>query len=228
MWRELSSREWNGEICIVAKEFPQHLLNGLDQADFETLIKSSGERREHKLSYADVELWLARSWKAAKRLGLDKSQSLDVLDIGIGPGYFLYVCQQLGHRCVGIDRPGDYPFWKAVRHWLGVNHVVEHSIEPRQLLPKTLGSFDLVSAFRAQFNFNNHAKRLWTLDEWSFFLDDLRDHVLRPSGRFVLKLAKQEHKGNEGLKRSDSELTKFMVGRGAKVEGTVLLFAPLR
>ena len=212
----------------MSKQFPPSLLQGLNQPAFQALSSSTPELREHKLSYADVELWLARSWKAARRLGLDKSPPLDVLEIGIGPGYFLYVCQQLGHRCVGIDCPGDYPFWKALRQWLGVRNVVEHTIEPHKLLPKTLGTFDLVTAFRAQFNFNTEAKRLWTLDEWSFFLDDLRDHVLRPGARFALRLGKQEHKGNEGLKRSDSELTKFMVGRGAKVEGTVLLFAPLR
>ena len=99
--------------------------------------------------------------KRPRRLGLDKSPPLDILDIGIGPGYFLYVCQQLGHRCVGIDRPGDYPFWQAVRQWLGVRNVVEHTIEPHKLLPKTLGTFDLVTAFRAQFNYNDEAKRLW-------------------------------------------------------------------
>lgn len=212
----------------MSKEFPPSLLEGLDQPAFQELSRSTPEFREHKLSYADIELWLARSWKAALRLGLDKSPPLDVLEIGIGPGYFLYVCQQLGHRCVGIDRPGDYPFWKAVRQWLGVRNVVEHTIEPHKLLPKTLGTFDLVTAFRAQFNYNAEEKRLWTLDEWSFFLDDLRDHVLRPGARFALRLGKQEHKGNEGLKRSDSELAEFMEGRGAKNEAKVLLFAPLR
>ena len=160
---------------MVSKEFPKFLLDGLDQPAFVALSRSTSELRGHKLSYADVELWLARFWKAARRLGLDKSPPLDILDIGIGPGYFLYVCQQLGHRCVGIDRPGDYPFWQAVRQWLGVRNVVEHTIEPFKLLPKTLGTFDLVTAFRAQFNYNDEAKRLWNFDEWSFFLDDLRD-----------------------------------------------------
>jgi hypothetical protein len=109
-----------------------------------------------------------------------------------------------------------------------VRNVVEHTIEPHKLLPKTLGAFDLVTAFRAQFNYNAELERLWNLDEWSFFLDDLRDHVLRPGARFALRLGKQEHKGNEGLKRSDSELTEFMESRGAKDEAKVLLFTPLR
>ena len=217
-----------GEAGNVAMEFPDYFLEDLDQSAFEKFRRSTGELREHKLNYADVELWLARSWKAAQRLGLDTSPPLDVLDIGIGPGYFLYVCQKLGHRTVGIDRPGDYPFWQAIRKWLSIHKVVEHTIEPYQPLPATeLGTFDLVTAFRAQFNFNKEAKRLWNLDEWNFFLDDLRNHILRPNGRVAFKLAKQEHKGHEGLKRGDAELGAFMASRGATTEGTVLVFAPL-
>jgi SAM-dependent methyltransferase len=208
---------------MSSMEVPQRFWDGLNRAAYEQLCRSTEESREHKLSYGDVELWLARSWKAARRLGLHQTAPLDILDIGIGPGYFLYVCQQLGHRCVGIDRPGDYPFWQAVRQWLGVQNVVE----PLKRLPETLGTFDLVTAFRAQFNYNPAAKRLWNFDEWNFFLDDLRDHVLRPNARFALRLAKQEHKGNEGHRRGDSELAEFMQGRGAREEGKVLLFAPL-
>ena len=117
-------------------EFPDYFLEGLDQSAFEKFRRSTGELREHKLNYADVELWLARSWKAAQRLGLDTSPPLDVLDIGIGPGYFLYVCQKLGHRSVGIDRPGDYPFWQAMRKWLSIQRVVEHTIEPYRRSPR--------------------------------------------------------------------------------------------
>jgi hypothetical protein len=102
-------------------------------------------------------------------------------------------------------------------------------IEPKEPLPAAeLGRFDLVTSFRAQFNFNSDEKRLWNLDEWAFFLDDLRDHVLKPGGRFALKLAKQEHKGQAGLKRSDDSLTSFMLGRGAIQTKTLLDFAPLR
>jgi SAM-dependent methyltransferase len=216
------------EMGSKAVEFPHHLLDGLDQSAFDRLCRSTEERREHKLKYGDVELWLGRAWKEATRLGLERSPPLDVLDIGMGPGYFLYVCQTLGHRCVGLDRPG-LPFWQGLREWLGVRRVIWHMIEPKEPLPAAeLGRFDLVTSFRAQFNFNSDEKRLWNLDEWAFFLDDLRDHVLKPGGRFALKLAKQEHKGQAGLKRSDDSLTSFMLGRGAIQTKTLLDFAPLR
>ena len=121
------------------------LLDGLDRSGFEDLCQSTKERRDHKLSYADLELWVARAWKEARRLELDNSQPIDVLDIGTGPGYFPFVCQKLGHRCVALDRPGEFPFWQAIRRWLGVNRVVEHTIKPFEPLPAEIGRFDLVT-----------------------------------------------------------------------------------
>jgi SAM-dependent methyltransferase len=208
--------------------FPPHLLDDLDRSAFDRLCGSTEERRDHKLSYADLELWIARAWKDAKRLGLDASPPIDVLDIGMGPGYFVYVCQRLGHRAAGLDRPGFYPLWQGLRQWLGVTRVVEHTIKPNEKLPADLGRFDLVTSYRAQFNYLTEEKRLWTLAEWAFFLDNLRDQVLKPEGRFALRLAKQEHKGGEGLRRSDEELADFMAARGATQLKSVLLFDPLR
>ncbi len=205
--------------------FPQHLLEGLDLAAFDELCRSTEERRDHKLKYGDLDLWMGRAWKEATRLGLDRSPPLDVLDIGMGAGYFLYVCQRLGHRCVGLDRPGPYPFWQGLRRWLGIRRVVEHTIKPYEPLPASLGKFDLVTSFRAQFNYNSDERRLWNLDEWGFFLDNLRDNVLKLEGGFALKLAKQEH--DAGLNRSDQSLARFLGGRGATQHGTVLVFASL-
>jgi SAM-dependent methyltransferase len=213
---------------MSTQAFPQDLLGGLDRSAFDQLRRSTEEKREHKLSYGDVELWMGRAWKEATRLGLDRAPQLDVLDIGMGAGYFLYVCQYLGHRCAGLDRGGPFSFWQGLRKWFGIHRVVEHAIKPYEPLPKTLGKFDLVTAFRAQFNFNTAEKRLWNLDEWAFFLDDLRDNVIKPGGRFALKLAKQEHKGSNGLKRSDDVLMRFMVDRGAIQTKTLLVFSPVR
>ena len=37
-----------------------------------------------------------------------------------------------------------------------------------------------MTSYRGQFNYYDDEKRLWMLPEWTFFLDDLRDHVLKP------------------------------------------------
>ena len=202
-------------------EFPQHLLDGLDMSVFEELCRSTDERRDHKLKYADLELWLRRAWKEATRLDLERSPPVDVLDIGMGPGYFLYFCRKLGHRVTGLDRPGFYPFWQCLRQWLGIHRVIEHTIKPKQKLPPELGRFDLVTAFRAQFNFNLNEKRLWNLDEWAFFLDDLKRH-LNPGGRVFLGL----NPSGPNKEFYTPELREFFLSRGAAVERENVMFPP--
>lgn len=205
--------------------FPPRLRDGLDLSAFDELCRTTNDE-EYRLKYSDLDHWLASSWKEAKRLGLDRSPPLEILDLGLGPGYFPFVCQQLGHRCVGLDVPGGSTFKQALRRWLGIHRVVESSILPKTPLPE-LGRFDLVTAYRCQFNYNPTERRLWNLDEWNFFLNDLRDNVLKPGGRFVLKLTKQEGKGRAGLRRDNPLLVNFLAERGARESRPVIIFDPL-
>jgi SAM-dependent methyltransferase len=218
----------------VSAAFPQYLLDGLDRATFAELCRSadvqleSKRKRDHTLKHDDLDVWIARAWKDARHLKLDHEPPLDILDIGTGPGYFPYVCQRLGHRAIGLDQPGFFPFWERLHEWLGVNRVVHHAIRPKEKLPSGLGRFDIVTAYRCQFNYNPNEKRLWNLDEWNFFLDDLRDNVLKPGGRFVLRLTKQEDKGKAGLRRDNPLLTDWFRERGAQERKSLLVFAPLK
>ena len=205
--------------------FPLHLRAGLDVSAFEELCLTT-EEKGFKEKYSDLDYWLATSWKEVRRLGLDASPPLDILDLGLGPGYFCYVCQMFEHRCVGLDVPGGSTFKQALRKLLGIICVVETAIRPLTQLPE-LGRFDLVTAYRCQFNFNPAERRLWNLQEWAFFLDDLRDNALKPGGRFVLKLTRQEDKGRAGLKRDNPLLVNFLSERGAQQYGRVLIFDPL-
>jgi SAM-dependent methyltransferase len=205
--------------------FPGHLLEGLDLSAFDDVCRSASSSR-HKLKYADLNMHMERAWKEAKRLGLDQSPPLDVLDIGLGAGYFLHVCQRLGHRVVGLDRPG-FPFWQRVREWLGVDRVVEHTIGPNTPLPE-MGRFDLVTAYACPFNYVRGEKRLWSLWEWSFFFDHLRNDVLKPNGRLALKLRKRYADGLEPQLDEARSFTELCRDRGATELGAVLLFDPLR
>jgi hypothetical protein len=93
----------------MSAEFPQHLLDGLERSHFDALCRSAEEqddpqlKRGHKLRHNELEPWVARAWKEASYLKL-----------GCGPGYFQFVCRKLGHRCVGLDEPGFFPFWKGL------------------------------------------------------------------------------------------------------------------
>jgi len=206
--------------------FPPRLLDGLDHAAFEELCRTTDDET-YRLKYSDLDRWVMYSWKHAAHLGLDTSPPLDILDLGLGPGYFAYVCQVLGHRCVGLDLPGGSSFKQALRKWLGIESFVEFAIMPKIPLPP-MGRFDLVTAYHCQFNHNLTERRLWNIEEWTYFLDDLRENVLKPGGRFVLRLTKQTRKGRGGgVMRDDPKLNALFQERGAPESKGVIIFDPL-
>jgi hypothetical protein len=96
--------------------------------------------------------------KDVVRLGLHEPPTLDMLNLGCGPGYFLYACRSPGHCCAGLDRP-DLDFWNSISEWLGVGSIVTHTIRAGQFLPP-LGRFDLVTAYRLSSNYVQDENRL--------------------------------------------------------------------
>ena len=53
--------------------------------------------------YLEIERWMEINLKRVRDLGLDLGGRKRVLDIGCGTGYFLYICQYLGHDVLGMD-----------------------------------------------------------------------------------------------------------------------------
>jgi SAM-dependent methyltransferase len=210
----------------VVSEFPSQLLDGLDLSELEAICQNSVKATRQKLKFADLDKEMTRAWKTSISLGLDQSPPLDVLDLGLGAGYFLYVCQRLGHRVVGLDRP-DLPVWPQICGWLGVKTIIEHTIEPNTPLPDMGIRFDLVTAFACPFNYLELEHRLWTIDEWTFFFDDLRDRVLKQNGRFVLRLRK-EIRGLEPSPRDAALFDQLCRARGLTESRSMRVFDRLR
>lgn len=142
--------------------------------------------------FCDFEYWRRLNILRAARLGLHRSSSLKILDIGCGPGYFLEACRHFGHEVVGADLP--------VEEMISVDATIYGSLTSalacrQNILPRKVtaftkldidGSFDVITAF--MICFNNHAKpNVWGVDEWRFFLDDASSH-LNPDGRLFLQL----------------------------------------
>ena len=86
------------------------------------------------------------------------------------------------------------------------------------------------TAFRIGFNSKGHDGHfvLFDIEDWAFFLDDIRDRILTPDGRLVLKMIKQDDYA--GLKFGDAPLMEYFESRGAviKPKGRVVWFDPLR
>ena len=112
---------------------------------------SALQRNDHYSErYSDAQAWPRRAWKDAARIGLDRATGLRILDMGTGPGYFAYVCEQLGHHCTGIELPNSQ-FCASVHQMLGLKNIAEHRITPQSPAPDHLGEFDLITAWRAHF-----------------------------------------------------------------------------
>ena len=205
------------------------LLSRLDSRTLEELRTLSAAKPN---KYLDVDQWFATYWAQARELGLHNASPLRILDLGTGPGFFPYICRSLGHDCIGLEKPDtDGPphknriVYARLCAWVGTE-VVRHQIRPLKPLPPFTQKFDLVTAFRVPFNMVKAERRLFTIAEWAFFLDDLRDNVLRSGGSFFMTMNKKEH-GFEGPGKGDPELMALFTSRGAKI-GRVIHFAELR
>ena len=71
-------------------------------------------------AYEDANYWVGVNVKRVQDLWLDRSAPLDILDLGCGPGYFLYLCRLFGHEGLGLD-PDDEPFFRGTTKFFGVS-----------------------------------------------------------------------------------------------------------
>jgi hypothetical protein len=206
-----------------------HARQYLDWTEFETICGTLGDQTANKAKYLDNERWLRAMWRQAVQLDLPELLPQRILDLGTGPGHFPYVCNVLGHEAWGLNRPGEVAY-QALAKWMGLT-VVEHKIRAQVPLPAFPVQFDLVTAFRVGFNSKGREGKnvLFDLDDWAFFLDDLKGGVLKPGGRLVLKMIGQDGYGYEGLKFGDPPLMEYFESRGAAItrKGRIVWFDEL-
>jgi hypothetical protein len=187
------------------------LQSRLDRSALEAI--GMHETRPTMRKYLDVDKWFPVMWGHAREVGLVEGPPLRILDIGTGPGYFPYICRSLGHDCIGLDRPG-FPFYERIRDLVETT-VVYHRIEPFEPLPPFPQKFDLVTAFRCPFNTVWAERRLFTIEEWAFFVDDLRGNALSRGGSFFMKMnAKYDF---DGPKLGDPALMALFSSRGGNL-----------
>jgi len=166
--------------------------------------------------YADIEHWLAINLPRVQELKLDRSASKQILDLGCGAGFFLFLAKQSGHSCVGVD-VGDYSLSNELIELFGIDRLTWR-IRAFEPLPDFGRQFDLITGFSAAFNRNADETRGWTADEWEFFLNDISRH-LKPSGQILLEI----NSGKDG-RYFLPEIRDFFLKRCARVEGERVYF----
>jgi len=165
--------------------------------------------------YLDLDRWIGVNIRRIRQLELDLARPKQILDLGCGAGYFLYIAQLLGHSGVGLDMD-RLPMFREITRLLGVRRVVQQ-IQSFRPLPSFGQKFDIITAFMICFN-NHKMPGLWGAREWEFFLDDLAKY-LKPRGRVWLEL-NQEYDGTFYT----PELKEFFEKRGAKIDEHKIIF----
>src|SRR5436853_3218741 len=122
-------------------------------------------------AYENADYWVGVNVKRVQDLWLDRAHPLRILDLGCGPGYFLYICQLFGHDGVGLDRDQE-PIFRGLMDYFKVRRVIAQ-IDPAVPLPDLGEKFDLVTSHRVCFHrISRNADGTWnewTPGDWRFF-----------------------------------------------------------
>ena len=191
----------------------------LDKIDIERLREIQNRyasSNDRYAKYADVEHWLKINLPRVQELKLDHSTPKQILDLGCGAGFFLFLAKQFGHSGVGLD-VGDFPLSNELIELFGLERVIWR-IRALQPLPDFGRKFDLITGFSAAFNRSEDESRGWVPEEWKFFLDDLDRH-LKPGGEILLEINSGKDK-----RYFPAEVRDFFVKRGARVDGERVWF----
>ena len=194
------------------------LLEKLDQTRVREIRERYANSPIQVSKYADIEPWMKTNIERVQDLKLNQVPPQDIVDLGCGGGFFLYICQQLGHRGLGLDID-EFPLYRELVDLFGVERKI-WEIKAFEPLPDLGRKFDWITAFSVGFN-RYPDKSLWTSREWDFFLNDLAEH-LRPGGKIFFALNPQ----HDGWFYTD-ELRDFFLKRGATIERERVLFPQL-
>jgi SAM-dependent methyltransferase len=221
-FRKLFSRDALLSLCEHARRWThpvssRRILASIDKAELLRLRERYPYRPNARKinAYEDANYWVGVNVKRLQDLWLDQSPSLDILDLGCGPGYFLYLCRTFGHNALGLDAD-DEPFFRGTTRFFGVSRVVGR-INAQVPLPDLGKKFDLVTAHRVCFHRiarrENGEWLEWTEVDWRFFINDVRTRFLKTGGRLLLEFNRRD----DGSSFFTPELRRFFTSEGARI-----------
>lgn len=197
---------------------PERLLEGINAAELARVRRMYADGQVSPWTkYLEVEKWLALNVRYARELGLVTDPPRDVLDLGCGGGFFLYVCRRLGARVQGLDLEGD-PIFDALVRLFDVPRLGA-AVRRGVRLPDFGGrKFDLITAWMICFNDFSREDDIWRGADWAFLIDDLCER-LTPDGRIVFSLNKQP----DGKYYSE-EIGQVFAARAGRTDGKRIVF----
>ena len=204
---------------VKAASLAEKVNASIDELQFRRVIARHRTPDYRYAKYFRKRTWLRAKTMRALETGIDKAAPGAILDLGCGAGYFLYVCKYFGHAVHGVDLPDD-PFFNDMVRFFGIART-DLEIRPYRALPPLGTRFDLIAAH--QICFNGHCSSdLWGVNEWDFFLADLRDHHLKSGGTIALEFNPEPSSAFYG-----EDLRTWFATQGAEIfRGRVIIRNP--
>jgi SAM-dependent methyltransferase len=194
----------------------QPLLAQIDHERLRAIQAQYASSSGHYAKYLEVEPQLKLNIQRVQDLKLHLSPPQEVLDIGSGGGFFLFIAKQFGHGCLGLDTD-EFPVFGELTQLFGVPRKI-WTIRAFEPLPDLGRKFDRITAFSTAFQGRHMHSWQWGPEEWRFFLDDLNRH-LKPGGRIFFALNPAY-----AARYYTPEILDFFLSRGATVERENVLF----
>ena len=198
---------------------PRLLLAKVDQERLRDIQTRHASSASQYAKYADVERWLKRNIPRIRQLQLDRSGPKEILDLGCGGGFFLFIAKELGHSGLGLD-VGNDPVCNELVDLFGLKRKVWR-IQAFEPLPDFGRKFDLITAFSTAFHRSADKSVAWGTSEWNFFLDDLFHRQLKPGGQIFFDI-------NSGKDKRffPVAVRELFARRGAEIDGEFVWWKP--
>ncbi|WP_432736944.1 class I SAM-dependent methyltransferase [Maridesulfovibrio sp. FT414] len=147
--------------------------------------------------YRDLKRYIKMNLRRIYELGLDKKTGLQILDIGSGAGFFSFLARKFGHTSQGLDLPFVEIFNILIKEFNVPRW--ECSIDPQTPITINNGrKFDLIVAYAICFHMVGD--RVWTREDWHFFLNDVKNNLIKPRGKMRLWFNNYPHGDYEDVK----------------------------
>jgi SAM-dependent methyltransferase len=193
------------------------LLDKIDAAKLREIQQRYAASPLNYAKYSDVPRWLKRHATKVQDLNLHRTSPREILDLGCGGGFFLFIARRFGHTGTGLD-VDEFPLFRQLIDLLEVPRVV-WTVQPFQPLPEFGRQFDLITAFSTRFNRDREDRNVWGVPEWSFFLDDLSTR-LRPNGQVFFEI-----NSGKNAQYYPREVKELFRRRGAHLERDYVFFS---
>ena len=153
-----------------------------------------------------VKIYILLIEKPSKLAGTT-IENRKILDIGSGSGAFSFVCNALGHRAIGMDKPRCQEMHRSIAlnylltQWYNVE-VIEHEIKPMSSFPIEDRRFDDFALFYPNFHHR------WKEQDWNFLFSDLFRCATRNDSEIYVQINKPKIKEGEDVCFSVDEFSR--------------------